>query len=126
MTPRAERLERVRSGTTWDVVVIGGGATGLGTALDSASRGYRTLLLDDHAGTALNAVRVEGLVKNPAGRVSGLKARDMETGEPFEVAARVVVNATGVFADEVRRLDEPSGAAMIAPSQGAHLVLDRR
>src|SRR4051812_49721507 len=32
----------------WDVIVIGGGATGLGTALESASRGYRTLLLEQH------------------------------------------------------------------------------
>src|SRR3569832_1031405 len=30
----------------WDVIVVGGGATGLGTALDAASRGYRTLLLE--------------------------------------------------------------------------------
>ena len=43
---RRERIERVRSGETWDLVVIGGGATGLGTAVDAASRGYRTLLLD--------------------------------------------------------------------------------
>ena len=32
----------------WDVIVIGGGATGLGTALESAARGYRTLLLEQH------------------------------------------------------------------------------
>jgi glycerol-3-phosphate dehydrogenase len=32
----------------WDVIVIGGGATGLGTALESESRGYRTLLLEQH------------------------------------------------------------------------------
>src|ERR1700733_10369534 len=30
----------------WDIIVVGGGATGLGTALDAASRGYRTLLLE--------------------------------------------------------------------------------
>ena len=36
------------------------------------------------------------------------------------------MNATGVFADQVRRLDEPGAAPMLAPSQGAHLVLDRR
>ncbi|MCZ7009726.1 FAD-dependent oxidoreductase, partial [Salmonella enterica] len=36
-------LERERR---WDVIVIGGGATGLGTAVDAASRGYRTLLLE--------------------------------------------------------------------------------
>ena len=43
MTTRADLLERARSGGTWDVVVIGGGATGLGTAVDAATRGYRTL-----------------------------------------------------------------------------------
>jgi glycerol-3-phosphate dehydrogenase len=32
----------------WDIVVIGGGATGLGTALEAASRGYKTLLLEQH------------------------------------------------------------------------------
>src|SRR4051795_6438217 len=41
-----EHLERVDSGEVWDIVVIGGGATGLGTAVDAASRGYRTLLLE--------------------------------------------------------------------------------
>ncbi|MEO6631993.1 MAG: FAD-dependent oxidoreductase, partial [Mucilaginibacter sp.] len=30
----------------WDIIVVGGGATGLGTALDAASRGYKTLLLE--------------------------------------------------------------------------------
>ena len=41
-----ENLERLRDEATWDVVVIGGGATGLGSAVDAASRGYRTLLLE--------------------------------------------------------------------------------
>ena len=43
---RDENLERLRDGGTWDVVVIGGGATGLGSAVDAAARGYRTLLLE--------------------------------------------------------------------------------
>jgi glycerol-3-phosphate dehydrogenase len=43
---RSENLERLRDGLVWDVVVIGGGATGLGSAVDAASRGYRTLLLE--------------------------------------------------------------------------------
>ncbi len=43
---RIENLERLRAGGTWDVVVIGGGATGLGSAVDAASRGYRTVLLE--------------------------------------------------------------------------------
>jgi glycerol-3-phosphate dehydrogenase len=43
---REENLDRLRDRKTWDVVVIGGGATGLGSAVDAASRGYRTLLLE--------------------------------------------------------------------------------
>src|SRR5262249_8685709 len=43
---RAENIAKLREPTPWDVVVIGGGATGLGSALDAAGRGYRTLLLE--------------------------------------------------------------------------------
>lgn len=42
---RAELLDRVTE-SVWDIIVIGGGATGLGTAVDAASRGYRTLLFE--------------------------------------------------------------------------------
>src|SRR5207245_876512 len=59
------------------------------------------------------------------GRVAGVRARDAESGAEFTVAARAVINATGVYADEVRRLDDPHAAPVLAPSQGAHLVLDR-
>ena len=45
---RTENLERLRDQAVWDVVVIGGGATGLGSAVDAAARGYRTLLLESH------------------------------------------------------------------------------
>ncbi|OGU17794.1 MAG: FAD-dependent oxidoreductase [Geobacteraceae bacterium GWC2_53_11] len=43
---RAELLERLSDASPWDVIVIGGGATGLGAAVDAASRGYRTLLFE--------------------------------------------------------------------------------
>jgi glycerol-3-phosphate dehydrogenase len=256
MISRDESLDRLRGREAWDVVVIGGGATGLGTAVDASARGYRTALLEagdfargtssrstklihggvrylargdvglvrealrergrllrnaphvvhdrafliptygrwerpyyrlglwlydrlagglglgrsravsreeavrlvptlepaglrggvlyhdgqfddarlalalvrtliDLGGVALNGVAVTGLVKGAAGRVAGVEARDSETGETFAVPSRAVVNATGVFADRVRRLDDPGCTPMIAPSQGAHVVLDR-
>jgi glycerol-3-phosphate dehydrogenase len=252
---RGEMLDRLRAGETWDLVIIGGGATGLGTAVDAAKRGHRAVLLEAHdfakgtssrstklvhggvrylaqghlglvrealrergllrqnaphlvrelafvvpayswwarpyygiglkaydllaghrgfgasrvigrdeslrrapalrpdglrggvvyhdgqfddarlaialmrtatdlGASALNYLPVTGLLKE-GGRVSGVEARDAETGETFAIAARAVVNATGVFADAVRRLDDPDAPAMIAPSQGVHLVLDR-
>ena len=252
---RPENLDRLRSPETWDILVIGGGATGLGTAVDAAARGYRTVLLEAHdfaqgtssrstklihggvrylaqgniplvrealrerglliqnaphlvhardflvpayhywqlpyygaglwlydrlagslglgrsrwisraatrarvstihaaglrgsilytdgqfddarlaialartladlGGLALNHMPVTRLIKRE-GRITGVAARDSETDASFEVAARAVVNATGVYADTVRQMDEPGARPMLAPSQGAHLVLDR-
>ncbi|HEX5772820.1 MAG TPA: glycerol-3-phosphate dehydrogenase/oxidase, partial [Geomobilimonas sp.] len=80
--------------------------------------------LEDLGGTPLNYVRVTGLVKEH-GLVTGVTARDEERGEQFVLPARVVVNATGVFTDGMRRLDEPDCDPLIVPSQGVHLVLDR-
>jgi glycerol-3-phosphate dehydrogenase len=82
----------------------------------------RTFL--DLGGTALNYAPVEGLLKS-GGRVSGVLARDAERGEELRLSARAVVNATGVFADQLRRMDEPQAGQMLAPSQGIHIVLDR-
>jgi glycerol-3-phosphate dehydrogenase len=256
MTSRDQCLARIREGGTWDLVVIGGGATGLGTAVDAAARGYRTLLLeaddfaqgtssrstklihggvrylaqgniglvrealherglliknaphlvhnlaflipayswwegayyglglwtydwlardlglsrshrvtrdeaqqlattlkadqlrggvvfrdgqfddarlavalaqtiDDHGGTALNRVAVTGLLKSAEGLLTGVVARDTETEEICRITTRGLVNATGVFADQVRRLDDPASPSMLTPSQGSHIVTDR-
>ena len=43
---RTEALAEARNEGVWDVVIIGGGATGLGAAVDASSRGLRTLLLE--------------------------------------------------------------------------------
>jgi len=45
---RSEQLQALATDTIWDIIVIGGGATGLGTALDASLRGYKTLLLEGH------------------------------------------------------------------------------
>ena len=79
----------------------------------------------DHGASLLNYVRVTGFLKEPSGAIAGATVIDVETGRSHELHARVVVNATGVFSDEVRRMDEPTGPGMVAPAQGVHLVLDR-
>jgi len=78
----------------------------------------------DHGATVLNYMRVQELLKED-GSVSGVRAVDTESGTIHTIAARVVINATGVFTDQVRRLDEPQAAATVRPSQGVHIVLDR-
>ena len=45
---RSQQLQALETSTLWDIVVIGGGATGLGSALDAATRGYKTLLIESH------------------------------------------------------------------------------
>lgn len=43
---RPEQLIKLQNTEKWDVIIIGGGASGLGTAIDAASRGYKTILLE--------------------------------------------------------------------------------
>ena len=78
----------------------------------------------DLGGTPVNYVKVTRLIKS-VGTVRGVRALDMEQGRELEVHARVVINATGVFVDHVLKMDEPSAASIIQPSQGVHLVLPK-
>lgn len=80
--------------------------------------------LFDLGGVALNYLPVDRLVME-AGRISGVRARDAESGIALQVEAKVVINATGVWADIVRRLERPVAEALLHPSQGAHVVVDR-
>jgi len=73
----------------------------------------------------VNYARVSGFQKDSSGFLSGVDFVDEETGKRHTAPAKVVINATGPFSDGVRRLDDPQAAAMIAPSQGVHLVFDR-
>jgi glycerol-3-phosphate dehydrogenase len=79
----------------------------------------------DHGATLLNYAKVIALTKDADAIVNGVQWQDVESGETLQAQAKVVVNAAGAFTDSVRRLAEPNVSQMIAPSQGAHLVLDR-
>lgn len=76
----------------------------------------------DHGGVVLNYTPVVSLLKRE-GKIGGVRIRDEETGLERDIPARVVINATGVFTDSIRRLDEPGAPPVIAASQGAHVVL---
>lgn len=76
-------------------------------------------------GSAANYVACTGLVQRN-GVIRGARLRDEESGEEWEVPAKCVINATGVFADRLRQMNDPETEAMIAPSQGVHLVLPKR
>ncbi|MDV7137706.1 glycerol-3-phosphate dehydrogenase/oxidase [Maribacter sp. TH_r10] len=73
----------------------------------------------------LNYCAVEGLLKDDNGHIIGVNAHDEESGDSFEIKGKQVVNATGVFADDVLQMDAPGAKKTIAPSQGVHLILDK-
>ena len=249
---RREALKKLDQQKTWDVIIIGGGATGLGVAVDAASRGYSTLLLEQYdfakgtssrstklvhggvrylaqgniglvydalrergillknashivkkqsfiipcystwdklkylaglkiydwlsggfsfgrshfinkkklikllpqidakglrggieyfdgqfddarlainlaetavanGGVVLNYLKVKRLVKRD-GKVSGVVALDIESGREYELMASAVINATGVFVDDILQMDTPESRPIVQPSQGVHLV----
>lgn len=78
----------------------------------------------DHGATAINYCKCIGLIEEE-GLICGAVVSDMIGGRRVDVRAKVVINATGAFSDAVRRQDEPDAPAMIAASQGVHLVLPR-
>jgi glycerol-3-phosphate dehydrogenase len=79
----------------------------------------------DHGGTLVNYCPATGLLRDPEGYVNGLTARDDESGEEFQLPARIVVNATGVFTDSIRQMADASIEPLVVTSQGIHLVFDR-
>lgn len=78
----------------------------------------------DHGAVPANYVEVKGLTKE-RGYVTGVEALDRESGRLIKVRSRVVVNATGIFADSIRRMDRADSVQLIEASQGIHLVFDR-
>ena len=78
----------------------------------------------EQGATLLNYVKVKALIKTKK-QLSGVVAHDQETGNEYELKARVVINATGVYADSIRRMDAPEAKAIIRPSQGTHIVLEK-
>ncbi len=79
----------------------------------------------EQGGTALNYFKVTDLTKSDDGVVNGVEATDQETGEAYTLHARAVINATGIFTDSIRKMDDPSASNTLRPSQGTHIVLDR-
>lgn len=81
---------------------------------------------EDHNGTLLNYIEVTDVVKDKDDTISGVEVRDSFSGEEFQIKSKVVINATGVFSDSIMLMDSPKSSKMIQPSQGVHLVLEKK
>ncbi|MGA9638710.1 FAD-dependent oxidoreductase [Flavobacterium sp.] len=78
----------------------------------------------EYGATVLNHFKVKNLTKNKRGIVNGVLAEDVETNITYALNAKVVINATGVFTDEILKMDNSKSKNIVRPSQGIHLVLD--
>ena len=77
-----------------------------------------------HGAAALNHCAAVAMI-HEAGRIAGVVVEDRESGERWALRSRCVINATGVWVDSVRRMDQAPRGDLVAPSQGAHVVVDR-
>lgn len=77
---------------------------------------------EDNGAVVLNYVRSESLLKDN-GKVSGAVIRDLETGLEITVHAKVVINATGIFVDDIRRQDDREIPRLLSVSRGTHIVV---
>lgn len=78
----------------------------------------------DLGGTAVNYMPVSALLKEED-LIVGAVVRDLESGQEHTVHAKAVVNATGVFTDSIRKMDEPEARSIVSASQGSHVVLPK-
>jgi glycerol-3-phosphate dehydrogenase len=79
----------------------------------------------DKGAIVLNYFQVISLLKDNQGKINGLTARENVSGKEYVLKANLVINATGVFADSVARMDNPEAKPTLRPSQGVHIVLNR-
>lgn len=80
---------------------------------------------DALGGTVLNYFSVIALLKEN-GKVVGVSAQDELGDASFDLKAKAVINATGVFVDAILEMDEPNNPAAVMPSQGVHLVVGKQ
>jgi len=121
---RAKKVRRVEPGLR-DRGLIGA-ALYYDAQTDDARLVIATLRSALRAGAlAANYVETTALLK-PDGRIGAAVVRDLLTGQTTTIRAQVVVNATGPWSDQLRRLDDPNAPAILRLTKGAHVTVPRR
>jgi len=78
----------------------------------------------EQGATLLNYMKVTSLIKDDE-MICGVNAIDVESNKEFNLTSKVVINATGVFTDSVRKMDDSNANNIIVSGQGIHIVLDK-
>jgi glycerol-3-phosphate dehydrogenase len=110
-TMPALRPDRVRGGIQYSDAIVDDARLTMVLARTAAANGA----------VVITGAPVTGMTRS-GGRVTGVSVRDTETGDEFDIAAGVVINAAGVWAEDVQELGGESGVRM-RPAKGIHLVV---
>lgn len=114
---------RLAPGLRRDALI--GGVSYYDTVVDDARHTMTIARTAAHYGAVIRtSTQVVGFLRE-ADRVSGVKIRDTEDGRTAEVRAHVVINATGVWTDEVQALSKTRGRFQVRASKGVHIVVPR-
>lgn len=79
----------------------------------------------ENGAVLLNYMKVMDLSKDTKGKVNGVQIEDKLSGDVLDIKAKTVINATGVFVDDILKMNDKSTPSMVKASQGIHLVLDK-
>jgi glycerol-3-phosphate dehydrogenase len=78
-----------------------------------------------HGATVVNHAKVTELIKNDKGKISGVVVEDTLGGGSFNLEGKCIINATGIFVDDIIKMDTPDVRPLVRTSQGVHLVVDK-
>lgn len=81
--------------------------------------------IHEHNGIAINYIKAESFVKQE-GNIVGLNIKDTETNEEIIIKSKNIINATGVFVNDIIRKDNIKAKNVVKPSQGVHIVLNKK
>ncbi len=82
------------------------------------------LTANKYGATLLNYCMTNQFIKT-GNKISGIVVEDTLHKTVYDIYSRVIINATGVFADSIMQMDEPEEEGLLAFSQGIHLVIDK-
>ncbi|MCH5599688.1 glycerol-3-phosphate dehydrogenase/oxidase [Niabella ginsengisoli] len=80
----------------------------------------------ESGGVVLNYTEITGLLKNDKGKLNGAVVIDKEKSVTYNIKAKAIVNATGVFVDSILKMDNANAGQTVVASQGIHVVVDRK
>ena len=80
----------------------------------------------DHGATVVNHMKVIDVIRDSHGKLTGVRVRNEENNEEYDLKSKAVINATGVFANKILKMNGRKKTALkVVPSQGIHLVIDK-